>query len=1422
MESYLRASKPIIIDTHPLSCFFPVTFQDLNRVEELLTNFFDEYSFLKAQYKSLNGLWDKLLLARSSQRGEYLSILTKEFYLIIFDVGYPSVHFMKLNIAKEISPCSIDISYNYVVIGGFFQVLVVNWRNKNVIGIDFSNPVEFKEIDLSLSRTTKHPLWKKPSHNLFIEYDGEFRITNTTEGPLIKGGIGILYHKAQFDLLYKGVKLDTKVGINSFDLKEENYVLYVMTVTYKKNEKPIIRQKATYINAVIRESKDVKSLIFRANTRGDEFMIAINSAHKYFTQILTFNSETLVCSKIKPINIILARDTLPNDDNGITSMNIKDICWTSNNLFAAVYFYGNYYCILTCFGQPLSIVTHRISCHFHILPNSNKVYTHMALVNKVLCLFKEDEAIAIEYESNLRFCDLWMPGKAVGDTNRILRFITGMPKLPTSKPMLKLLEGTLNDEMKYIRISKGKEEFRELDISASKKLLEEEKSDSNKSKPQSEEKNLDEIVEEIKENKEIRNGRKEAKAIRRGIEESGYEEKTNMSVNSELEEIPSLFPSDIRASSNEIAGSGFILIEGIRWTCDISNNIYEILKGEIESLCHSLYLKNDPLYIIHILQMYEKFAKSNSIKTMTKGLTFYGIDLLDAIVESQGESFSFGKKKALFLFYCLIEFESTKSTSYSVLFIVISWIIYTKWHNKNAMSNTCDLIMSILGATGLVTKEEKNSCFVIANKASISDNGLLKQALFRFAAKKYLEPFKSTVDKNTKEKNKRFVFSLMELFEEGVVTRVYSIVNELMGRTGNIKNPLKELIGMKGKPISYIYDCASFLNRGKVDSILWEIKTLANSIKGSHRNINLVAITTCLLLIVLILIQQRTFKLYEVGTFLYKVITKGDLLKTFDQLKGDEIITSIKVDAFHKLPLGCTHNEQEMYNEIAILLQVSECKMAIELLTSSLDINKILFGLLILNNKVNEYLAKERTELVKEYLSIAIEKIKRVTKNYFSCFLKCDSSLIPGAFSACILLSGKVIGTVVAYLVLPSITSHLQSLIQAAEIGAEEIVRVKEKKSAIKPCTFIVELAGILCKSPNTTCQDFFNSFFPNNQHAILFNSLFQEAVEILMACIRTGMVYFFIEVSKKKKLIQISDDIPITLGQNIKDSLIKLIRVIWEVLLLLAVKELTQVKSLSSIQSIRLAGYMIRLSFIGTNEQKELEYIKKGLSILKEVNYTEINVVEYKEEIKILAKDLGIYAEKWSNIIKDEKEMVMRLIKKENEKLYNEFVKFLDQRSRVNNVTKNIKRNLNSDIIFRSLLEKLKEIIKDLTQEPLVKIGNQMRDNLRTSLSNINLITGMPSGFIVDRDEWILEKEHMFSEEYDKGNNSRSDIKILAELCENIKIDTDIKAIPKFDLMTLFVNNTKKHLTSKQNLLEPKFLTVITSSSFTYIRKSL
>eukprot|EP00826_Nyctotherus_ovalis_P004047 TRINITY_DN10838_c0_g5_i1.p1 TRINITY_DN10838_c0_g5~~TRINITY_DN10838_c0_g5_i1.p1 ORF type:complete len:396 (-),score=68.11 TRINITY_DN10838_c0_g5_i1:331-1518(-) len=268
--------------------------------------------------------------------------------------------------------------------------------------------------------------------------------------------------------------------------------------------------------------------------------------------------------------------------------------------------------------------------------------------------------------------------------------------------------------------------------------------------------------------------------------------------------------------------------------------------------------------------------------------------------------------------------------------------------------------------------------------------------------------------------------------------------------------------------------------------------------------------------------------------------------------------------------------------------------------------------------------------------------------------------------------------------------------------------------------------------------------------------------------------------------------------------------------MLLLASKELAEYKVLNAVKSVKLAGYLVRLSFTGANGQEELEYIKRGLDVLNEINYADIDVTQHREEIKALANALNTYAEKWSKILSDDKETLLNAMKEQNRKLYNEFIRLVHHRepvSKLRDVEKNLKKHLNSDIVFKGILEKLKQKISEIKQDNLVNEGKNMRDKLRSALNSINLITGLPADVIINRDEWRLEKVSVFSEENDQCRNSQAGFRILGQLLENFKVSAN--CTPKdFDLVSLLINYTGRYNRAPSNLLEIKSESPINSTS--------
>ena len=66
------------------------------------------------------------------------------------------------------------------------------------------------------------------------------------------------------------------------------------------------------------------------------------------------------------------------------------------------------------------------------------------------------------------------------------------------------------------------------------------------------------------------------------------------------------FPLEPVIQLNKIVPGGFIFIEGIRWAIDIPNNIQKLMQMHIEGFCNMMYMKDDPIYSLHLLKLYKE------------------------------------------------------------------------------------------------------------------------------------------------------------------------------------------------------------------------------------------------------------------------------------------------------------------------------------------------------------------------------------------------------------------------------------------------------------------------------------------------------------------------------------------------------------------------------------------------------------------------------------------------------------------------------------------------------------------------------------------------------------------------------------------------------------------------------------------------
>eukprot|EP00826_Nyctotherus_ovalis_P019184 TRINITY_DN15869_c0_g1_i1.p1 TRINITY_DN15869_c0_g1~~TRINITY_DN15869_c0_g1_i1.p1 ORF type:complete len:175 (+),score=29.80 TRINITY_DN15869_c0_g1_i1:80-604(+) len=145
------------------------------------------------------------------------------------------------------------------------------------------------------------------------------------------------------------------------------------------------------------------------------------------------------------------------------------------------------------------------------------------------------------------------------------------------------------------------------------------------------------------------------------------------------------------------------------------------------------------------------------------------------------------------------------------------------------------------------------------------------------------------------------------------------------------------------------------------------------------------------------------------------------------------------------------------------------------------------------------------------------------------------------------------------------------------------------------------------------------------------FNSLLEEMMEIVNACISSGLISF--TSISSSNVIEVSKLIPIKAADEMRRMIIEAMKFMWSVILVLASEEQTAAIPESKL---KLAVIIIRLSHVMNDEQQKLEFLQQGVSLLKSIPYESITVSkESVEEVKSLANALELYLGKWDSILK-------------------------------------------------------------------------------------------------------------------------------------------------------------------------------------------
>ncbi len=462
----------------------------------------------------------------------------------------------------------------------------------------------------------------------------------------------------------------------------------------------------------------------------------------------------------------------------------------------------------------------------------------------------------------------------------------------------------------------------------------------------------------------------------------------------------------------------------------------------------------------------------------------------------------------------------------------------------------------------------------------------------------------------------------------------------------------------KNMQIGYVYSCVDLVHRGKYAAALKLVQDLISTVVApeallnqdnnkADRRLAVIISATCLLTVSLALLSPNkysTIDICEVPTFFYRVLSSDSLQSAAD------FSSQLAAAAPTPIPAG-PDRMQEVYTAVAILLQISAHQLAVRSLFSNFsEPRNVLLGMLILYNQLNYSLSTGKDVLARDYTR-TLRKVLETVVAKLPCKLAATSRLDMvgmSLLSTTIGLTGRATGFAVAWTALPNFVVHLRSLLQTSAIVPDQAVPAGGGEP-VTICTFVAKLAKHFCACSTEACQRVFRLYFTDRSRASLFNYLMQETAQIVAMCIKNKLIELTGTAGwNRGELVRVGRLGTIKAAEDVRASTVKLLNLVWELVLLLSVEGYRGRVDLSALAKVKLAGYLIRYSAMGANEQQELEYIQQGLQLLRTVNYSELKLTlpAENEAIHDLGNAFEVYTDKWEGIIKNEKLAILTQIK--------------------------------------------------------------------------------------------------------------------------------------------------------------------------------
>ncbi len=185
------------------------------------------------------------------------------------------------------------------------QVLVLHTDSGLLSGADFTIPGKIKQIACEVSQEEQrraanliHPLDKI----VRTDYTGDYHEIVTPQGTEVRGLVGVLFTKGQYVAMERlqreeGERDDDEEGGDPTENDAARYILLLISVMHSVPEScTVVKQKTLNVefsSGATTQGARESCLMIRSDSECNMNVVALNSAHKYYCQLIILPSHSL-------------------------------------------------------------------------------------------------------------------------------------------------------------------------------------------------------------------------------------------------------------------------------------------------------------------------------------------------------------------------------------------------------------------------------------------------------------------------------------------------------------------------------------------------------------------------------------------------------------------------------------------------------------------------------------------------------------------------------------------------------------------------------------------------------------------------------------------------------------------------------------------------------------------------------------------------------------------------------------------------------------------------------------------------------------------------------------------------------------------------------------------------------------------------